>query len=143
METLGSLIDKLTIEKIRCEKMKGSSVSYETLVGVERKVVDLQSEINSYLTLAVRGEVNLEDPKFKFYKNENASGDVFSGVAEAISRLAEANYTLWNLEDKRRDKTIGDEERLRVCDDVAKWNRIRNDSMDSINKLLHDKINNK
>ena len=82
----------------------------------------------------------LEEPKFKFYKNEKPSNEHFDVISEAFSRLVQANYTLWNLEDKRRDKSIDDKERLQVCDDVGKWNRIRNDAMDSINSILTKQI---
>jgi hypothetical protein len=110
---------------------------------VSEKVKSLQSEIDAYIYHAIRGEVALEEPKFKFYKNEKPSGNEFENVSGAISKLAEANYTLWNLEDMRRDKSLSDEKRLAVCDDVAKWNRVRNDAMDSVNSMLHKLLTNK
>ena len=65
---------------------------------------------------------------------------MFNAIADAISRLFEANITLWNLEDRRRDKSLPDAVRLAVCDDVATWNRVRNDAMDAVNRMLKGMI---
>jgi hypothetical protein len=140
METLGSLLDKLSIETIRLEKIKQAEAPEEIVFNVTRKVGSLKVEIDSYIFHAIKGDMVLEEPKFKFYKNEKPSNEHFDVISEAFSRLVQANYTLWNLEDKRRDKSIDDKERLQVCDDVGKWNRIRNDAMDSINSILTKQI---
>jgi hypothetical protein len=139
METLGSLLDKLSIENIRLSKLaeRGDSEMNEQ---VRRKLESLKGEINGFLALAVAGEIPLEEPKHKFYKGERPAGDVFTAIADAISRLIEANITLWHLEDRRRDKSLGDKERLAVCDDVATWNRVRNDAMDAVNRILKEMI---
>lgn len=137
MTTLGDLLDKFSIEKIRFEKTKSiPSLPEEMINGIEKKVSLLSKEIDKYLEDAVSGSIDVEDPKFKIYKNEKPSNEKFKNISEAITKLFDANYTLWNLEDKRRDKTIGDKERLKACDDVGEWNRIRNDAMDSINSIF-------
>jgi predicted DNA-binding ribbon-helix-helix protein len=137
METLGSLMDKLSIETIRLQKTKLSEVPEEMIKNIQNKVENLKSEIDSYIVEAIRGNVPLEEPKFKFYKNEKPAGDKFNTISEAMARLVEANYTLWNMEDKRRDKqNFTDAERLACADEIATWNRIRNDSMDAINAKL-------
>jgi hypothetical protein len=139
METLGSLCDKITIEIIRRQKMAEAGRSEELLVS--EKVNNLKIEIDEYVYHASKGLVVLNDPKLKFYKNEIPSNDVSHKISDSIVRLSEANYTLWNLEDKRRDKSVPDAERLQVCDDVGKWNRIRNDAIDKINELFSKSIN--
>ena len=117
--------------------MKAANVDPQLINNVENKVANLRSEIDSYIVEAIRGNVALEEPKFKFYRNENAAGDKLETVSDALARLIEANYTLWNLEDIRRDKTnYTDEQRMRAMDEVATWNRIRNDAMDAINSKL-------
>lgn len=142
METLGSLFDKLSIEKIRLENTKKiPSLPNEMIVGIEKKIGLLKSELDEYVHKAISGQVQLEDPKFKIYKNEKPSEDRFEHISEAITKLFDANYTLWNLEDKRRDKSLSDTERLKACDDVGKWNRTRNDAMDSVNSIFKHLIN--
>ena len=142
METLGSLLDKLSIENIRLSKLAERGDA-ELLEPVRLKLENLKSEINGHLSLAIAGEIPIEEPKLKFYKGEHPAGDVFTAISDAISRLFEANITLWNLEDRRRDRSLPDAERLAICDDVATWNRVRNDAMDAVNRMLKDMITGK
>jgi len=135
-ETLGSLIDKFAIASLRLEHSKPEMVK-----AVELQKNDLKKEIDEYLSLAIDGSVRLLEPKYKAYKGENASDVKFSNMGEAIESLFKSNSMLWNLEDERRDKSRTDAEIRVICDDVAKFNRIRNDSMDEINKLLNGLIN--
>ena len=139
METLGSLLDKLSIENIRLSKLAERGDA-ELLEPVRRKLENLKGEINGHLALAIAGEIPIEEPKHKFYKGERPAGDIFTAIADAISRLFEANITLWNLEDRRRDKSLPDTVRLAICDDVATWNRVRNDAMDAVNRMLKEMI---
>jgi hypothetical protein len=141
METFGSLLDKLSIETIRLSKLDESSA--EVVSGVSSKINILKAEIDDYIIAAVAKKVPIEDPKFKIYKYEKPAGDVFGGIGDAVARLFEANLKLWNLEDVRRDKSVADKDRLAACDDVARWNRVRNDAMDSINNMLKTYIENK
>src|SRR5438105_2595303 len=139
METLGSLLDKLSIENIRLSKA-GERGDVEMCGLVRQKLENLKAEINGFLALAVAGGIPVEEPKHKFYKGERPAGDEFAAIAGAMSRLIEANMTLWHLEDRRRDKSLPDKERLAVCDDVATWNRVRNDAMDAVNRILKEMI---
>lgn len=136
METLGSLLDKFSIAALRLENSKPEM---RQAVAIQKE--ELKNEIDEYLRLAINGSVRLLEPKFKAYKGENAAGLNFNSMGEAVESLFKANSTLWRLEDERRDKTKSDHEIRLICDDVAKFNRIRNDSMDEINKLLSELIN--
>jgi hypothetical protein len=138
METIGSLLDKLSICKIKIEKLKESNNSM--LPSVELQRDSLISEIDILLGNVVAGLVPIEEPKHKLYAHEKSSGEKFNGFAEAALKLFETNYTLWNLEDKRRDKTLSNEVVRVICDDIAKYNRLRNDTMDEINTILSQKI---
>lgn len=136
METLGSLVDKFSIAMLRLQHTKS-----EMLGAIENQKNDLKNEIDGYLQMALNGSVRLQEPKFKNYKGENASGIKFDKLGDAIESLFKANSTLWNLEDERRDKTKSDSEIRIICEDVAKFNRIRNDSMDEINQIIVRLIN--
>ena len=140
METLGSLVDKFSIAKLRLNAMRDKNVEETKVNLVHQQTENLKNEIDSFLFHAIRGEVQLEEPKFKFYKNENASGEKHTNLSSSIERLFEANHTLWNLEDKRRDPSYSDKQIREICDDVAKYNRIRNDMIDEINANLSGMI---
>lgn len=139
METLGSIIDKFSITKLRLNKMADSNVEESKINLVRSQAESLKKEMDAFLFYALKGEVQLEEPKYKFYKGENPSGENKTKISEAIERLFEANNTLWNLEDLRRDKNLSDGEIRKICDDVAKYNRVRNDMIDEINSLLKSK----
>lgn len=133
METLGSLIDKFSITKLRINAMRDKNVEEIKINLVSQQAENLKTEIDSFLVQAIKGKVQLEEPKFKFYQNEDASGEKYTSLSSSIERLFEANYTLWNLEDKRRDTNYSDKQIREICDDVAKYNRVRNDMIDEIN----------
>ena len=59
-------------------------------------------------------------------------------IGSVIDQLTIANIRLWHLEDKRRDKSLSDKERLEACDMVAVVNKQRNDLMDEIDQMLAD-----
>jgi hypothetical protein len=153
METLGSLHDKLSIVNIRLNVLKQQLLSTgwsdrrrnelsELYPLVDSQRSDLELEIRQLIEAAERVDSNmkLEEPKYKIYQGESASGVGFNTKEEAILHLKEANQILWNLEDQRRDKSKSDSEIRQICDDVAKYNRIRNDTMDQINMLFHHAV---
>ncbi len=133
METLGSLVDKLSIAQIRYSKTSNPEVLTQCN--------NLVCEIDSYLYTALKGEIPLEEPKYKSYFGESKSELGSSQIGLTISKLMETNLRLWDLEDKRRDKNISDTERLAACDEVAVKNRLRNDCMDKINHMLKELLN--
>ena len=57
-------------------------------------------------------------------------------IGSAIDKLTIANIRLWHLEDKRRDKSLPDSERLKAADTVAVVNGQRNDLIDEIDELI-------
>ncbi len=143
METMGDLVDKMSISCIRLEKLaeKGYDSSNDQYASTKETCDILKREIDDYLIRFMAGEIKVQPPKNKIYAGENASKVSSSSLGEAIHQLFVANRTLWNLEDSRRDKSQPDEKRLAVCDDVSTWNRKRNDWIDVINKILADNVN--
>ena len=57
-------------------------------------------------------------------------------LGSVIDQLTIANIRLWHLEDKRRDKSLSDKERLEACDMVAIVNSQRNGLIDEIDDML-------
>jgi hypothetical protein len=137
METLGSLYDKYTIACIRSDALEHSEYKTDELIkGVSDQKRDLAMEIESFLISAGRRRVKLQELKYKMYKGESPSGVKFNSIKAAEHFLLDTNRTLWKLEDNRRDKTKSDAEIRQICDDVAKHNRMRNDTIDQINILF-------
>ena len=141
METLGSLIDKYAINKIRHSKYSEGDVDPSKLASIEGVSVSLRSEIDEYLARAVTGEIPLEELKNKLYNTNYYQDQKFESISEVIDKLFGANLTLWNLEDQRRDKSLADDVRLKICDEVSTVNGLRNNCMDEINKNLSELIN--
>ena len=141
METLGSLIDKFSIEKIREDKLSAKkNVTTEEVFLCRNKIEHLSKEVDAYISLAISGDIPMSDPKQKMYKNEEPSGVNFISVAEAMDHLMLANLTLWDLEDKRRNPRSSDATIRKICDNVASMNRVRNDCIDEINELFIDML---
>ncbi len=61
-------------------------------------------------------------------------------LGEAVDRLIEANLVLWHQEDRRRDRSLTDSERLEAADEITVWNRKRNQAIDEINHLFADRL---
>ena len=139
METLGSLLDKYSIAKNRFWVLT-SEGNKEKLPAVLDQLHALQTEIDSFVALAIKGEIPLQEPKLKMYKHENASGVLFQSLGPAIDKLFDANWTLWKLEDLRRNKAVPDHERLAAADAVSGSNRIRNDCIDEINRVFSELV---
>ena len=136
METLGSLIDKQSILMIRRAVAQDEGT---------RKVIDValnkgRDHINQFYYEVVSGLITEKDmvvqPKFKNYAHQDNSVVVNTKLGEAIYTLINANITLWDIEDERRDKSKSDTERVKLSDDVSTYNKIRNDAMDQIDSLL-------
>tara|TARA_Y100000310_G_scaffold344443_1_gene457236 strand:+ start:3211 stop:3603 length:393 start_codon:yes stop_codon:yes gene_type:complete len=77
---------------------------------------------------------------FIFKKNKNYDQDI--NITEGLSFLQSLDslnkYTnnLWELEDKRRDKSLPDRDRLSYADLVSVNNKSRNDSIDRIDAAI-------
>ena len=142
METLGSLLDKFAINKIRLDKYKSQlDRDASKLASIEGVSLSLGREIDEYLSRAVTGEIPLEEPKNKLYNANYYKDQNFESMAQIVDKLFGANLTLWNLEDQRRDKSLADDVRLKICDEVSTVNGLRNNCMDEINKNLSELIN--
>jgi hypothetical protein len=56
-------------------------------------------------------------------------------LGSLVDKLTIANVRLWHLEDRRRDRSLPDEERLKAADLVAVVNGERNMLIDEIDRL--------
>jgi hypothetical protein len=143
-ETLGSLVDKLSIKNLRIwhleEVLEQDSDSEE--LKAKRDLADKQrqnlvQEINGFLVAALRGEVCIRDEKIKMYTNTNvSSSDSIKKLGEAVSELAFRNIKLWHCEDEVRRTDLADSEIVKIKRRIDTTNQERNDLMDKVDEIL-------
>jgi hypothetical protein len=151
-ETLGSLVDKLTIKDLReynlnerlgQEKDKSiTSQIRQKLELLKKQKLNLLSEIESFVIAAAKGKIILRDEKLKLYNPLESIGKIpkCNKLGEAISFLAQKNAQLWHLEDeaRRKDKGLAYVGSIKRKIDLA--NQQRNDLIDKIDELFEKKV---
>jgi hypothetical protein len=150
-ETLGSLVDKLSIKNLRiwhleevlekdsnCEELKAK----RDLADKQRQ--NLVREINGFLVAALQGEVCIRDEKIKMYTNTNvSSSDSIKKLGEAVSELAFRNIKLWHCEDEVRRTDLVDSEIVKIKRRIDTTNQERNDLIDKVDEILQVESENK
>ena len=138
-ETLGSLIDKLSIKCIRehflCE-MKAAGSSKFTPEEIESRInllvkqkEQLHGEIENFVAAAQQGLVPLRDEKIKLYNPLHQVGRIedATSISRAIDGLIRKNFELWNLEDQARRTDVDLEQIGKVKKAIDPVNQQRND----------------
>ena len=145
-ETLGSLVDKLSIKNLRIwhldEALEQKNASDYSELKARRDLADKQrqnlvNEINDFLVSAFKGEVCIRDEKIKLYANTNvSSSDSIKKLGEAVSELAIRNIKLWHCEDEVRRTDLADVEIVKIKRRIDTTNQERNDLMDKVYEIL-------
>ena len=143
-ETLGSLVDKLSIKNLRIwhleEALEKDSESEELKAKqdlADKQRQNLVQEINGFLVAALQGEVCIRDEKIKMYTNTNvSSSDSIKKLGEAVSELAFRNIKLWHCEDDVRRTDLEDSEIVKIKRRIDTTNQERNDLMDKVDAIL-------
>jgi hypothetical protein len=143
-ETLGSLVDKLSIKNLRIwhleealEKDSGSEELKAKRDLADKQRQNLVDEINGFLVAALQGEVCIRDEKIKMYTNTNvSSSDSIKKLGEAVSELAFRNIKLWHCEDEVRRTDLADSEIVKIKRRIDTTNQERNDLMDKVDEIL-------
>ena len=145
-ETLGSLVDKLSIKNLRIwhldEALEQKNASNYAELKARRDLADKQrqslvNEINDFLVSAFKGEVCIRDEKIKLYANTNvSSSDSIKKLGEAVSELAIRNIKLWHCEDEVRRTDLADVEIVKIKRKIDTTNQERNDLMDKVDEIL-------
>jgi hypothetical protein len=150
-ETLGSLVDKLSIKNLRIwhleealEKDSGSEELKAKRDLADKQRQNLVEEINGFLVAALQGKVCIRDEKIKMYTNTNvSSSDSVKKLGEAVSELAFRNIKLWHCEDEVRRTDLEDSEIVKIKRRIDTTNQERNDLMDKVDKILQTESENK
>ena len=147
-ETLGSLVDKLSIKNLRIwhldEALEKSHGSENKELKAKRDLADKQrqrlaDEINAFLISALKGEVCIRDEKIKMYTNTNVSSLAkINKLGEAVSELAFRNIKLWHCEDEVRRTDLADSEIVQIKRRIDTTNQERNYLMDKGDEILQN-----
>jgi len=149
-ETLGSLIDKLSIKNLRywhldedSQARDSSDPQKQELIAkmelVDRQRKELLEEIDVFLSSALAGEVRIRDEKLKLYKNLNVtSAEDVNHLGEAVSKLAMSNIKLWHLEDEVRREDLPDTDIVKTKRKIDTNNQERNNFMDKVDEILEN-----
>ena len=149
-ETLGSLIDNLSIKNLRYWHLDEDSQARDSsdpqkqelmdkMELVDRQRKELLEEIDVFLNSALAGEVRIRDEKVKLYKNLNVtSTDDVNHLGEAVSKLAMSNIKLWHLEDEVRREDLPDTDIVKTKRKIDTNNQERNNFMDKVDEILEN-----
>jgi len=154
-ETLGSLVDKLTIKDLRGYHLKEmlkdrgrnfSSAEIKEKIGLlEKQKKSLIFEIEGFIAAAIKGRVKLREEKLKLYNPKETIGriPVLNTLGEAVSYLAQKNLELWHLEDEARRKDVSLSYIGKIKGQIDFANQQRNDLIDKIDDLFERKVKQK
>ena len=152
-ETLGSLIDKLSIKNLRYwhldESIQRKDVSDSQIEGLKAKLdlvnrqrQDLLNEVNAFLIAALAGDVKIRDEKVKLYKNLNVSSfDSLTKLGDAVNELVIRNSRMWHLEDEVRREDLPDAEIVQLKRKIDRTNQERCDLVDKVDEILERAAN--
>ena len=145
-ETLGSLIDKLSIVKLK--QFHSDDTARLNDLGEQEKL--LVNEIDEFICLAAAGEIPVSKLSFKsnkVYKKEGNALPEFTGsISDIISRLADSNCRLWHVQEKVYEfERVPADEKDSVVKQLALINLERTRYIDEIDnqfkRLITDRIN--
>lgn len=151
-ETLGSLVDKLTIKSIRefyIKKMLRSKSSRfskpqlkEKLKVVRKQKKLLLGEMEEFIVWAAKGNIVLKEEKLKLYNRPQLIGKIgaVNFISKAINELSKKNLELWRLEDEARREDVSLSYIGRVKKKIDAANQQRNDLIDKIDGLFMERI---
>ena len=145
-ETLGSLVDKLSIKNLRVwhldEVLENAPDSKREELQAKRDLADrqrqdLMKEVDMFLVAAFRGEARIRDEKIKMYTNTNVSScKTIMEMGKAVSELACRYIKLWHLEDEARRTDLPDATIVQTKRKIDATNQERNDLMDKVDEIL-------
>ena len=140
-ETLGSLVDKLTIKNIRLDNLrKKGKKSKKKINIVQSQRGRLIEEMNQFLAQALKGKIKLKDEKVKLYRQSRVGEKISGTLGALVDYLCQKNMQLWHLEDEARRSDVSEAYIGRIKREIDIANQKRNDLIDQIDELLERKV---
>jgi hypothetical protein len=143
-ETLGSLIDKITIVKLK----QWHSDDNKKLESLSHQEQELIKEIDLFVEDSISGNIPLNKLVFesnKVYKKDNIKINLIDSlnIGQLTSDLAETNCKLWHEQEKVYDfENISIDQKDEVINKIATLNLERNQYIDKIDKSFQGRISN-
>lgn len=140
-ETLGMLCDKLTIVKLK----EYHSEDPQRLESLAKQAVQLQQEIDAFVTDAIAGFIPADKLTFaanKVFKKEgNEVAEVTGAIGTLFSQLADVNCRLWHEVEKGYDiENVPVAEKDGLIKQLAVLNLERNNCIDAIDLKFKELI---
>jgi len=132
--TVGYLLDLLIINEVRKEKL-ANELDIDVKKDLDKQNGFYLREIGKYLLEISTGKRPAKFAKHKNY-DKNIGEAESNNLIDTIYKLYQRHSTLWDLEDKRRDKNLDDKVRLSYCDEVSVINKKRNDLVEQVDKII-------
>lgn len=150
-ETLGSMIDKLSIKSIRefhIEKMINSKSDFskeelgDKIKTLKKQKKALMAEIEQFIQNAPLNKTTLKDDKLKLYNKRALMNNIgkIDSLSKGIEALTQKNFELWRLEDEARREDVSLTYIGKIKKKIDAANQQRNDMMDRIDHLLEKNI---
>lgn len=143
-ETLGMLCDKLTIAQLKIYHTEDEN----RLQSLTSQIIQLQKEIDEYISDAIAGKIPVERMSFvanKVFKKEgNIVEEVTGNFGEVFYQLADVNCKLWHEQEKVYEfEKVAINEKDAVVKQLALLNLQRNKCIDSLNEQFVQLIKSK
>ena len=143
-ETLGMLCDKLTIIKLK----QYHTEDQEKLSSLNLQALQLQEEIDTYISDAISGIIPPEKLTFKankvFKEDGNETKEITGDVGELFAELADINCRLWHEVEKGYNiENVPIKEKDNLVKMLAVLNLERNKCIDAIDTRFLNLINEK
>ena len=132
--TVGYLLDLLIINEVRKEKL-ADELDKDVKNDLNKQNGFYLREIGKYLLEISDGKRPGQFAKHKNY-DKNIGEAESNNLIDTIYKLYQRHSTLWDLEDKRRDRKLDDQDRLSYCDEVSVINKKRNDLVEQVDKII-------
>ena len=132
--TVGHLLDLLIINEVRKEKLAGE-LDAHVKNDLDKQNGFYLREIGKYLLEISDGKRPGKFAKHKNYDKNIAEAES-NNLIDVIYKLYQRHSTLWDLEDKPRDRKLDDLDRLSYCDEVSVINKKRNDLVEQVDKII-------
>jgi len=131
MDTVGNLLDRLCILERRMIETRDEDVFND----LKQQRHWMFFALGKMLVSISEGNRPAMFKKHKQY-DKDVQGEEIIYFVEALKELQYRNNCLWDLEDKRRNLSLSNNERLKAADEISIQNKLRNDSIDRIDSII-------
>lgn len=142
METLGSLIDKLTIVKLK--EYHTTPHNMQKQESLSSQEFQLRQEIDEYARAAIAGEIpqeRLRQPSNKVYTGLIVPTSVFASLGGTIAQLAMVNCDTWHQQEKVYEfRKVPPALKDEVIEQLAILNLQRNKCIEEIDRKFKEMI---